>query len=90
MVKFYYTNSLLKNLQKTKKMKLASELQKPFYKPFLQAWLSETQEMAALIRATVMLINSKIFSTELRCIQKVTRNPELVAKDNYLSEVLAI
>jgi len=60
-------------------MELAAELRKPM----LWAWLSETEETAALIGAAVALMNPEVFSVGLQCIEKVTRNPDLVAKSDY-------
>jgi len=65
-------------------MELAAELRKPM----LRAWLSETEETAALIGAAVALMNPEVFSAGLQCIEKVRRNPDLVAKSDYLSEVM--
>jgi len=65
-------------------MELVAELQKPM----LWAWLSEMEETVALIGAAVALMNPKVFSAGLQCIEKVTRNADLVAKSDYLSEVM--
>ena len=78
--------TIKKSQQKTKDMELAAELRKPL----LRAWLSETGETSALIGAAVSAMNPEVFSAGLKCIEKVTRNPDVVTKGQHLSEVLAM
>jgi len=71
------------------KTELDMEVSKEMRRKEAQEWTKEMSDISALIGGLTALINPEVYRAGMECLDAITLNPELIAKNVDLCDILA-